>query len=57
MMRKIELEIDHLVGYTFGGLEGNQVRKIGSTKLGCKTWSTDTPEELAEAAERASAIA
>jgi hypothetical protein len=56
-MRKIELEIDHLVGYTLGGPEGNQVRKIGSTKLGCKKWSTDTPEELAEAAERANAIA
>jgi hypothetical protein len=50
-MRKIELEIDRLVGYTLGGPEGNQVRKVGSTKLGCKRMSTDSPEELGRAAE------
>ncbi len=35
-MRRIELETEELVGYGLGGPDGNQVKKIGSTKIGFK---------------------
>jgi hypothetical protein len=49
-VRKIELEIDELVGY---GLEGDRVAKHGSAKIGGKggSMATETPDE--REAERA----
>jgi hypothetical protein len=67
-MREIELEIGELVGYGLGGPDGNQVRKLGSTKLGCKfedikgedglvKMSTTIPDEPVEEAEQVNASA
>jgi hypothetical protein len=57
-MRKIDLEIEELVGYGLAGPEGDRVRKVGSPKLGCKASGiSDSPEEAAKAAERDTARA
>jgi hypothetical protein len=44
-MRKIELQIGELVGYSLGGPEANQITKLGSAKIGDKVWSTECPDE------------
>jgi hypothetical protein len=58
-MRKIELEIDRLVGYSIVGSDEKRIKKLGSAKLGCKGggWIAEMAGEVTESADRINAAA
>jgi hypothetical protein len=58
-MRKIELEIDKLVGYAVVESDQQRIKKLGSAKLGDKggRMLTVIPEELITSADRVNGAA